>query len=184
MAKRVWHKVILMGNLTRDVEVRTTQSGQSVASFSLAVTRSWRDQNGQQQDQTSFINCVAWGKPGEIIAQYVQKGAPLLVSGRLDQRATKTRKATSVRQSKQSQKTSILSVADAAVTTRSRVHHAQATHQVAIKRRCRFIECSENPLSTLSICSCCEASVFGIARENSLILLNIVGTESFKSKLI
>lgn len=82
-----FNKVILMGNLTRDVEVRTTQSGQSVASFSLAVTRSWRDQSGQQQDQTSFINCVAWGKPGEIIAQYVQKGAPLLVSGRLDQRS-------------------------------------------------------------------------------------------------
>ena len=82
-----FNKVILMGNLTRDVEMRTTQSGQNVANFSLAVTRSWRDQNGQQQDQTSFINCVAWGKLGEIIAQYVQKGAPLLVSGRLDQRS-------------------------------------------------------------------------------------------------
>ena len=82
-----FNKVILMGNLTRDVEMRTTQSGQTVANFSLAVTRSWRDQSGQQQDQTSFINCVAWGKPGEIIAQYVQKGAPLLVSGRLDQRS-------------------------------------------------------------------------------------------------
>ena len=82
-----FNKVILMGNLTRDVEMRTTQSGQTVANFSLAVTRSWRDQNGAQQDQTSFINCVAWGKPGEIIAQYVQKGAPLLVSGRLDQRS-------------------------------------------------------------------------------------------------
>lgn len=82
-----FNKVILMGNLTRDIEVRTTQGGQSVASFSLAVTRSWRDQNGQQQDQTSFINCVAWGKVGEIIAQYVQKGSPLLVSGRLDQRS-------------------------------------------------------------------------------------------------
>jgi single-strand DNA-binding protein len=82
-----FNKVILMGNLTRDVETRTTASGQTVGNFSLAVTRSWRDQNGQQQDQTSFINCVAWGKVGEIIAQYVQKGAPLLVSGRLDQRS-------------------------------------------------------------------------------------------------
>lgn len=82
-----FNKVILMGNLTRDVEVRTTPSGQSVGNFSLAVTRSWRNQDGQQQDQTSFINCVAWGKVGEIIAQYVQKGAPLLVSGRLDQRS-------------------------------------------------------------------------------------------------
>lgn len=76
-----------MGNLTRDVEMRTTPSGQSVANFSLAVTRSWKDQNGQAQDQTSFINCVAWGKVGEIIAQYTSKGSPLLVSGRLDQRS-------------------------------------------------------------------------------------------------
>ncbi|HSW92305.1 MAG TPA: single-stranded DNA-binding protein [Patescibacteria group bacterium] len=82
-----FNKVILMGNLTRDVEMRTTTGGQNVANFSLAVTRSWKGQDGQMQDQTSFINCVAWGKPGEIIAQYVQKGAPLLVSGRLDQRS-------------------------------------------------------------------------------------------------
>lgn len=82
-----FNKVILMGNLTRDVEVRTTSSGQSVASFSLAVTRSWKGQDGQQQDQTSFINCVAWGKAGEIIAQYTSKGSSLLVSGRLDQRS-------------------------------------------------------------------------------------------------
>ncbi len=86
MAKGV-NKVILMGNLTRDVEMRTTPSGQSVANFSLAVSRSWKGQDGQQQEQTSFINCVAWGKTGEIIAQYVSKGNPLLVSGRLDQRS-------------------------------------------------------------------------------------------------
>ena len=82
-----FNKVILMGNPTRDVEVRTTASGQSVANFSLAISRSWRGQDGQQQDQTSFINCVAWGKVGDIIAQYVHKGSPLLVSGRLDQRS-------------------------------------------------------------------------------------------------
>lgn len=82
-----FNKAILMGNLTRDVEVRTTASGQSVANFSLAISRSWRGQDGQQQDQTSFINCVAWGKVGDIIAQYVHKGSPLLVSGRLDQRS-------------------------------------------------------------------------------------------------
>lgn len=82
-----FNKVILMGNLTRDVEMRTTPSGQSVANFSLAVSRSWKGQDGQQQEQTSFINCVAWGKAGEIIAQYVSKGNSLLVSGRLDQRS-------------------------------------------------------------------------------------------------
>lgn len=82
-----FNKVILMGNLTRDVEMRTTPSGQTVANFSLAVSRSWKGADGQQQEQTSFINCVAWGKPGEIISQYVKKGNPLLVSGRLDQRS-------------------------------------------------------------------------------------------------
>lgn len=82
-----FNKVILMGNLTRDVEMRTTASGQSVANFSLAVSRSWKGQDGQQQEQTSFINCVAWGKVGEIIEQYTSKGSPLLVSGRLDQRS-------------------------------------------------------------------------------------------------
>lgn len=82
-----FNKVTLMGNLTRDVEMRTTASGQNVASFSLAVSRTWRDQSGEQKEQTSFINCVAWGKAGEIIAQYTKKGDPLLVSGRLDQRS-------------------------------------------------------------------------------------------------
>lgn len=82
-----FNKVTLMGNLTRDPETRTTSSGQSVTNFSLAVSRSWKGQDGQTQEQTSFINCVAWGKAGEIIAQYVSKGNPLLVSGRLDQRS-------------------------------------------------------------------------------------------------
>ncbi|PID32617.1 single-stranded DNA-binding protein [Candidatus Saccharibacteria bacterium] len=80
-------KAILLGNLTRDVEMRTTASGQSVANFSLAVNRTWRNQNGEQQEQTSFINCVAWGKAGEIIEQYAKKGDALMVSGRLDQRS-------------------------------------------------------------------------------------------------
>ena len=82
-----FNKIILMGNLTRDVELRTTPSGQTVGNFSLAISRSWKGQDGQTQEQTSFINCVAWGKVGEIIAQYTSKGTALLVSGRLDQRS-------------------------------------------------------------------------------------------------
>jgi len=82
-----FNKVVLMGNLTRDPETRTTPSGQNVTNFSLAVNRTWRGQDGSQQEAVSYIDCVAWGKPGEIIAQYVQKGRPLLVSGRLDQRS-------------------------------------------------------------------------------------------------
>ena len=81
-----FNKVTLMGNLTRDPETRTTPGGQSVTSFSLAVNRSWRGSDGQQQEAVSYIDCTAWGKAGEIIAQYMSKGRALLVSGRLDQR--------------------------------------------------------------------------------------------------
>ena len=82
-----FNKVILMGNLTRKPETRTTPSGQSVTSFSLAVNRSWRGQDGSTQEAVSYIDCVAWGKAGEIIAQYLDKGSAVLVSGRLDQRS-------------------------------------------------------------------------------------------------
>jgi len=82
-----FNKVILMGNLTRDPETRSTAGGQSVTNFTLAVNRSWKGADGARQDQVSYINCVAWGKTGEIIAQYMSKGSPLLVSGRLEQRA-------------------------------------------------------------------------------------------------
>lgn len=82
-----FNKVILMGNLTRDPEVRTTPNGQSVANFSLAVNRTWKGSDGNQQESVSYIDCVAWGRTGEVIAQYMQKGRPLLVSGRLDQRS-------------------------------------------------------------------------------------------------
>ncbi len=82
-----FNKVILMGNLTRDPETRQTPSGQSVTNFSLAVSRTWKGQDGTNQEQASFFDCVAWGKTGEIIAQYIQKGRPILVSGRLDQRS-------------------------------------------------------------------------------------------------
>jgi single-strand DNA-binding protein len=82
-----FNKVILMGNLTRDPETRTTPNGQSVTNFSLAVNRTWKGQDGQTQEAVSYIDCVAWGRTGEVIAQYMQKGRPILVSGRLDQRS-------------------------------------------------------------------------------------------------
>ena len=82
-----FNKVILMGNLTRDPETRTTPNGQSVTNFSLAVNRTWKGADGQTQEAVSYIDCVAWGRPGEVIAQYVSKGRALLVSGRLDQRS-------------------------------------------------------------------------------------------------
>lgn len=82
-----FNKVTLLGNLTRDPELKTIPSGQSVCSFSLAVNRQWRNSDGETQEAVDYIDCNAWGKAGEIINQYTQKGRALLVSGRLQQRS-------------------------------------------------------------------------------------------------
>jgi len=82
-----FNKVILLGNLTRDPELRTTPNGQTVCGFSLAINRTWRNADGEQQEAVDYIDCNAWGKAGEIINQYMQKGRALLVSGRLQQRS-------------------------------------------------------------------------------------------------
>ena len=80
-----FNKVILMGNLTRDPELRSTTSGSSVPRFALAVNRTWNNAQGERQEETSFSDCEAWGRTGETIAKYVSKGRQLLVSGRLRQ---------------------------------------------------------------------------------------------------
>jgi len=82
-----FNKVILMGNLTRDPESRTTPSGQSVTNFSIAVNRTWNDANGQRQEATDFIDCDCWGARGETIAKYFSKGRQILVMGRLSQQS-------------------------------------------------------------------------------------------------
>lgn len=84
---RGFSKAIVTGNLTRDPELRNTPSGASVCSFSVAVNRVYRDVNGDQKEDVSFIDCSAWGKLGEMIAQYAKKGSGVLVSGRLSQRS-------------------------------------------------------------------------------------------------
>jgi len=84
---RSFNQVILMGNLTRDPELRQTPNGQSVCSFSLAINRSWQDQSGQQQDAVDYFDVTAWGKLGELVNQYLSKGRRCLVQGRLSQRS-------------------------------------------------------------------------------------------------
>ncbi len=84
---RSFNQVILMGNLTRDPELRSTPSGQSVCSFSLALNRSYKSSNGEWQEATDFIDIVAWGPLGERVAQYLTKGRPALVNGRLQSRS-------------------------------------------------------------------------------------------------
>lgn len=77
-----YNKVILMGNLTRDVESRQTPSGASVCSFGLAVSRKFIS-NGQQQEETCFVDITAFGKTAEICGKYLAKGSPVMIEGRL-----------------------------------------------------------------------------------------------------
>jgi len=80
------NKVQIIGNLTRDPELRQTTNGQSVATIGVATNRSWKDNNGEKQEQTEFHNVVAWGKLSEICAQYLTKGQKVYFDGRLQTR--------------------------------------------------------------------------------------------------
>lgn len=84
---RSFNQVILMGNLTRDPELRSTPSGQSVCSFSLALNRQWKSADGQTQEAVDYIDVVAWSGLGERVSKYCQKGKPVLVTGRLQSRS-------------------------------------------------------------------------------------------------
>jgi len=83
------NSVTLVGNITRDPELRFTSSGQAIATFGLAVNRRFQ-RNGQWEEQTSFFNVNCWGQMGENVAQSLQKGARVVVTGRLDQRSWET----------------------------------------------------------------------------------------------
>lgn len=81
------NKVILIGNLGRDPEVRTTPSGQNVASFTLATSRKWKDKDGSRQEQTEWHNVVVWGRLAEVAGQYLTKGKQIFVEGRIQTRS-------------------------------------------------------------------------------------------------
>lgn len=78
-----FNQAIILGNVTKDVELKSTPSGAQVASFSLATNRRWTNKDGQQQEETEFHNIVAWAKLAEICAQILFKGRKALVVGRL-----------------------------------------------------------------------------------------------------
>lgn len=81
------NKVMLIGRLTRDPEIRTTPTGQTVASFSIATNRTWKDSAGNKKEKVEYHNIVAWRKLAEIIQQYVKKGSRLYLEGRLETRS-------------------------------------------------------------------------------------------------
>lgn len=80
------NKVILIGNLGKDPELRYTPNSQAVATFSLATNRKWKDKGGQPQEQTEWHNIVAWGKQAEICKEYLKKGSSVFVEGRIQYR--------------------------------------------------------------------------------------------------
>jgi len=80
------NKAILIGNLGRDPELRYTQNGQAVANFTLATNESWTDKSGERVERTEWHRIVAWGKVGELCAQYLSKGRTVYVEGRIQTR--------------------------------------------------------------------------------------------------
>ncbi|MDD4271268.1 MAG: single-stranded DNA-binding protein [Patescibacteria group bacterium] len=80
------NKAMIIGNLTRDPEIRTTPTGQTVASFSVATNYVWTDQSGQKRDKAEFHNIVAWRRLAEICGQYLKKGSKIYIEGRMQTR--------------------------------------------------------------------------------------------------
>jgi single-strand DNA-binding protein len=78
-----FNKVILAGNLTRDPEVRYTPKGMAIAKFGLAINRTWKNESGETKEEVTFVDIDAFGRQAEVISQYLKKGRPVLVEGRL-----------------------------------------------------------------------------------------------------
>jgi single-strand DNA-binding protein len=78
-----FNRVILMGNLTRDPELRYTPKGTAIAKIGLAVNRQWRTESGETKEEVTFVDVDSFGRQAETIAQYMKKGSPILVEGRL-----------------------------------------------------------------------------------------------------
>lgn len=78
-----YNKVILIGNLTRDPELRYTAKGMAIAKLGLAVGRKWRNEAGEMQEETTFVDVDAFGRQAETIGQYLKKGRPIMIEGRL-----------------------------------------------------------------------------------------------------
>lgn len=84
------NKVFLIGNLTRDPELRYIPSGSAVVTFTVAVNRVYKTQTGEKKEQTSFIRVVVWGRRAEVCGEYLSKGSPVFIEGRLQSRDWET----------------------------------------------------------------------------------------------
>jgi len=78
-----YNKVLLMGNLTRDVELQHTKNSEAVANIGLAVNRRYKTAQGEEREEVTFVDCEAWGSTAEVMSKYLSKGKPVFVEGRL-----------------------------------------------------------------------------------------------------
>lgn len=78
-----FNRVTLIGRLTRDIEVKHLSSNMAVGNFGLAIGRKFKTQSGEQREETTFVDCEAWGRQAEILSQYLSKGRPVFIEGRL-----------------------------------------------------------------------------------------------------
>ena len=78
-----FNRVLLMGNLTRDVELKSVAGNQSVDEIGLAVNRRYKTKDGEEREETTFVDCEAWGRTAEVMKQYLSKGRPVFIEGRL-----------------------------------------------------------------------------------------------------
>ncbi len=78
-----FNKVILLGNITRDIELRHTANNRAVATVGIAVNYRWKTPEGEQKEEVTFVDCEAWGRTAEVMSQYLNKGRPVFIEGRL-----------------------------------------------------------------------------------------------------
>ena len=77
------NQVMLGGNITRDIELRSLPNGNSIAQVGIAINRKWKDKDGNAQEEVTFVDCEAWGKTAEVMHKYLAKGRPVFIEGRL-----------------------------------------------------------------------------------------------------
>ena len=121
------NRAIILGTMTRDVELKYTQSGTAIASFGIATNDRWKDASGQQQEKVHFFDVTAFGKQGETINQYLRKGSRILVEGSLDYQTWKAQDGTS--RSKVGIKLSGFTFVDKKSDTQPQQGYQQPQHQ-------------------------------------------------------
>lgn len=133
-----FNKVILMGNLTRDPELRQTQSGASVLGAGIAVNESYTAQDGSKRDNTTFVELSAFGKTAETIAKYFHKGDPILIDGRLRQESWTDKQSGQAR-------SKIVVVVERFEFVKSREQSAQTTQTAAKPRAETYADIEDEP---------------------------------------